>query len=276
MLAVHQHLENKVAVITGGSGILCSAMALELARQGVKVAILSRTVSKGEKVVEAIQAAGGTAMAIAADVLSKEQLIAARTQIIDRFGKIDLLINGAGGNFPDANTENETYSEVGYNFFKLDEKAIEHVFSLNFQGTFLASQVFGEALLQSQSATIINISSMSGITPLTKIPAYSAAKAAINNFTSWLATYFAETGIRVNAISPGFFKTEQNRNLLFNEDGSLSNRSQKIIQSTPMGKFGSPDELLGALLFLADDTYSSFVTGITIPVDGGFSSYSGV
>lgn len=276
MLTIHQNLKNRVAVITGGSGVLCSAMALELARQGVKIAIINRNAAKGEKVVQAIIDIGGEALSIPTDVLKKEELIAARTQILSTFGQIDILINGAGGNISEANTESEYFSELGYNFFKLNEKALENVFSLNFNGTFLASQVFGEALLQSKAPTIINISSMSGMTPLTKIPAYSAAKAAINNFTNWLATHFAETGLRVNAIAPGFFQTEQNRSLLFNEDGSLSERSNKIIQSTPMKKFGEPNDLLGSLLFLADESYSSFVTGITIPVDGGFSSYSGV
>lgn len=276
MLAIHQNLQSRVAVITGGSGVLCSAMALELARQGVKIAIINRNAAKGEKVVQAINDVGGEAISIPTDVLNKEELIIARTQILSTFGQIDILINGAGGNFSKANTETEYYSELGYNFFKLNEQAVENVFSLNFNGTFLASQVFGEALLKSKAPTIINISSMSGITPLTKIPAYSAAKAAINNFTNWLATHFAETGLRVNAIAPGFFKTEQNKSLLINDDGSLSERSNKIIQSTPMKKFGEPNDLLGALLFLADESYSSFVTGITIPVDGGFSSYSGV
>jgi len=274
---VHQALQNKVAVVTGGSGVLCSEMAKELARQGMRVAILNRTAQKGEAVVQSIKENGGEAINFSVDVLNKESLIAARQAILQQYGQIDVLINGAGGNHPDAITADEVYKEQSTtpNFFELTPNGFESVFSNNFTGTFLAAQVFGEALLKTKG-TIINISSMSSYAPMTKVPAYSAAKAAINNFTQWMAVHFAEAGLRVNAIAPGFFITEQNRNLLLTEDGSLTARSEKIITATPQKRFGKPQDLLGTLLFLADDTYSAFVTGVTIPVDGGFMAYSGV
>ncbi|WP_313469457.1 SDR family oxidoreductase [Lysinibacillus sp.] len=277
MRKVHEALQNKVAVVTGGSGVLCSKMARELARQGMRVAILNRTAQKGEAVVQSIKENGGEAINFTVDVLNKESLIAARQAILQRYGQIDVLINGAGGNHPDAITADEVYKEesITPNFFELTANGFESVFSNNFTGTFIASQVFGEALLKTKG-TIINISSMSSYAPMTKVPAYSAAKAAINNFTQWMAVHFAEAGLRVNAIAPGFFITEQNRNLLLTEDGSLTTRSEKIITATPQKRFGKPQDLLGTLLFLADDTYSAFVTGVTIPVDGGFMAYSGV
>ncbi|MFL1998071.1 SDR family oxidoreductase [Lysinibacillus irui] len=277
MRKVHEALQNKVAVVTGGSGVLCSEMARELARQGMRVAILNRTAQKGEAVVQSIKENGGEAINFTVDVLNKESLIAARQAILQRYGQIDVLINGAGGNHPDAITADEVYKEesITPNFFELTSNGFESVFSNNFTGTFIASQVFGEALLKTKG-TIINISSMSSYSPMTKVPAYSAAKAAINNFTQWMAVHFAEAGLRVNAIAPGFFITEQNRNLLLTEDGSLTTRSEKIITATPQKRFGKPQDLLGTLLFLADDTYSAFVTGVTIPVDGGFMAYSGV
>ncbi len=274
---MHEALQNKVAVVTGGSGVLCSEMAMELARQGMRVAILNRTAQKGEAVVRSITENGGEAINFSVDVLNKESLIAARQAILQQYGQIDVLINGAGGNHPDAITADEVYKEQSTtpNFFELTPSGFESVFSNNFTGTFLAAQVFSEALLRTKG-TIINISSMSSYAPMTKVPAYSAAKAAINNFTQWMAVHFAEAGLRVNAIAPGFFITEQNRNLLLTEDGSLTARSEKIIAATPQKRFGKPQDLLGTLLFLADDTYSAFVTGVTIPVDGGFMAYSGV
>jgi len=274
---VHEALQNKVAVVTGGSGVLCSEMAKELAKQGMRVAILNRTAQKGEAVVQSIKENGGEAINFSVDVLNKESLIAARQAILQQYGRIDVLINGAGGNHPDAITADEVYKEESTtpNFFELTPNGFESVFSNNFTGTFLAAQVFGEALLRTKG-TIINISSMSSYAPMTKVPAYSAAKAAINNFTQWMAVHFAEAGLRVNAIAPGFFITEQNRNLLLTEDGSLTARSEKIITATPQKRFGKPQDLLGTLLFLADDTCSAFVTGVTIPVDGGFMAYSGV
>jgi len=274
---VHEALQNKVAVVTGGSGVLCSEMAKELAKQGMRVAILNRTAQKGEAVVQSIKENGGEAINFSVDVLNKESLIAARQAILQQYGRIDVLINGAGGNHPDAITADEVYKEesTSPNFFELTPNGFESVFSNNFTGTFLAAQVFGEALLKT-NGTIINISSMSSYAPMTKVPAYSAAKAAINNFTQWMAVHFAEAGLRVNAIAPGFFITEQNRNLLLTEDGSLTARSEKIITATPQKRFGKPQDLLGTLLFLADDTCSAFVTGVTIPVDGGFMAYAGV
>lgn len=274
---MHEALQNKVAVVTGGSGVLCSEMAKELAKQGMRVAILNRTAQKGEAVVQSIKENGGEAINFSVDVLNKESLIAARQAILQQYGRIDVLINGAGGNHPDAITADEVYKEESTtpNFFELTPNGFESVFSNNFTGTFLAAQVFGEALLKTKG-TIINISSMSSYAPMTKVPAYSAAKAAINNFTQWMAVHFAEAGLRVNAIAPGFFITEQNRNLLLTEDGSLTARSEKIITATPQKRFGKPQDLLGTLLFLADDTYSAFVTGVTIPVDGGFMAYAGV
>ena len=278
MIPIHDKLFGRVAVITGGSGVLCSEMARELARQGVKVAILNRTAAKGQEIVDSIQQAGGTALAVEADVLDRASLEQAKTKIVNQFGGIDMLINGAGGNHPDAVTDPESYDEHsdGKSFFDLDESGFTNVFATNFTGTFLATQVFGKELLKSATPSIVNLSSMSSYTPLTKVPAYSAAKASINNFTMWLSVHFAETGMRVNAIAPGFFLTTQNRGLLLNEDGSHTARSTKIIAATPMKRFGKPEDLLGALLFLVDESCSGFVTGTTIQIDGGFMAYSGV
>ncbi|WP_221567037.1 SDR family oxidoreductase [Alkalihalobacillus sp. TS-13] len=278
MIPKHQNLQDRVAVVTGGSGVLCSRMALELSRHGVKVVILNRTAEKGQKVVDEIRESGGTAISIVADVLNRISLETAREEIIKTFGRIDLLINGAGGNHPDAITDSEKHEDIEKekSFFDLDENGFKSVFDSNFTGSFLASQVFGRALLKAESPAILNISSMSAYSPMTKVPAYSAAKASINNFTMWMAVHFAEAGLRVNAIAPGFFLTTQNRKLLLNEDGSHTARSEKIITGTPMKRFGKPEDLLGTMLWLADESYSSFVTGTTVPVDGGFMAYSGV
>ena len=278
MIPLHHNLEGRVAVVTGGSGVLCSAMARELARQGMKVAILNRTKSTGELMVNEIVSTGGIAISLSADVLDRSSLESAKEVILSEFGSIDLLVNGAGGNHPDAITDFEVFEsdQQGKSFFEMDEKGFFQVFSVNFTGTFLPSQVFGRELLKSNSPAIINFSSMSAYAPMTKVPAYSAAKASVNNFTQWMAVHFAEAGLRVNAIAPGFFLTTQNRDLLLNEDGSYTSRSNKIIAGTPMRKFGVPEQLLGTMLFLADESYSSFVSGITIPVDGGFLAYSGV
>lgn len=279
MLPIHNSLKGKTAVITGGSGVLCSEMARELARQGVNVAILNRTVEKGEVIALEINNNGGQAIAVAADVLDRDSMETAKEAVLEAFGQIDILINGAGGNHPDAITSDETYQEEENSeksFFDLDENGFSKVFASNFTGTFLTSQVFGKELLKQKSPVIINISSMSAYSPMTKVPAYSAAKAGINNFTMWMAVHFAEKGMRINAIAPGFFLTTQNRNLLLNEDGTLTARSQKIIGHTPMRRFGDPKDLLGSLLWLIDEETSGFVTGVTIPVDGGFMAYSGV
>jgi NAD(P)-dependent dehydrogenase (short-subunit alcohol dehydrogenase family) len=278
MFPIHENLNGKTAVITGGSGVLCSEMARELSRHGVNVAILNRTAEKGEAIASEINESGGKAIAAAADVLDRSSLESAKEEVLKSFGRVDILINGAGGNHPDAITAAETFDpeSSGKTFFDMDEKGFSQVFASNFTGTFLASQVFGRELLKQESPIIINISSMSAYSPMTKVPAYSAAKSAINNFTMWMAVHFAETGMRVNAIAPGFFLTSQNRNLLLNEDGSHTARSEKIIAHTPMKRFGKPNDLLGTLLWLADGEYSGFVSGVTIPVDGGFMAYSGV
>jgi NAD(P)-dependent dehydrogenase (short-subunit alcohol dehydrogenase family) len=278
MIPIHDQLNGRVAVVTGGSGVLCSEMCRELSRHGVKVAILNRTAEKGEAVAQEIRSQGGSAIALAANVLDRASLVNARDEIISQFGRVDILINGAGGNHPDAITANETYGEEveGKTFFDLDEAGFSQVFASNFTGTFIASQVFGEKLLEQDVPTIINISSMSSYSPMTKVPAYSAAKSAINNFTMWMAVHFGETGLRVNSISPGFFLTKQNRDLLLKEDGSLTSRSNKIITHTPMKRFGTPEDLLGTLIWLIDESCSGFVTGVTVPVDGGFMAYSGV
>ncbi|NLG53294.1 MAG: SDR family oxidoreductase [Clostridiales bacterium] len=284
MNMAHESLQGKVAVITGAGGVLCGGFAKTLARQGVKVAVLDLRLEAAEKIADEIAKDGGEALAVSCDVLSRESMEEARNKVNSKLGTCDILINGAGGNHPKGTTTKETLELTDLTekddsiitFFDLDSKGIEFVFNLNFLGTLIPTQVFAKDLAGKKDACIINISSMNAYCPLTKIPAYSAAKAAIGNFTQWMAVHFADVGIRVNAIAPGFFSTAQNKALLYNPDGSLSARSQKILSHTPMRRFGDPKDLDGALLFLSDADYSGFVSGSTINVDGGFLAYSGV
>ena len=266
-------LTDKVVAVTGAGGVLMSEFARALAACGAKVALLDINFDAAKAVADDI---GENAIAVRCNCLEKESIQAAKEAVNEAFGPVNFLINGAGGNNPRATTDNETAAEEAQkDFFALDESGIKFVFDLNITTAFLVTQVFAVDMLET-GGNIINISSMNAYRPLTKIPAYSAAKAGISNFTQWLAVHFASKNIRCNAIAPGFFVTNQNRALLFNEDGTPTARTGKILAATPMKKFGEVDDLLGALLWLADDGASGFVTGITVPVDGGFSAYSGV
>ena len=273
-------LTGKVVVVTGAGGVLCSMFATALAKTGAKIALLDLNEQAAKDYADAIVKDGGIAKGYACNVLDKASIEEAHKQVVADFGTCDILINGAGGNNPKATTDNEYFSpdDVGKmkTFFDLDQSGVEFVFNLNFLGTLLPTQVFAQDMLNKDDASIINISSMNAYTPLTKIPAYSGAKAAISNFTKWLAVHFSKTNIRCNAIAPGFFVTKQNEKLLFNEDGTPTPRTGKILGSTPMDRFGEPEELIGVLLFLVSKKASSFVNGVVIPVDGGFSAYSGV
>ncbi|MDE0837474.1 MAG: SDR family oxidoreductase [Kiritimatiellae bacterium] len=276
-------LSGKVALVTGGGGILCSQMAKDLAASGAAVAVMSRTQSKIQAVADAITAAGGKAIAVSCDVLDRDALEAARERIESELGPVDILVNGAGGNHPlGTATVNHCSAallddtpEGTRTFFDLDLEGVSFVFNVNVIGTLLPSQIFARSMAQRGEGCIINISSMSAYTALTRVGAYSAAKAAINNFTGWLAVHLSKCGVRVNAIAPGFFLTEQNRALLTTEDGGLSERGQTIMDSTPIGEFGNPEDLSGTLLWLASSS-SRFITGTVIPVDGGFNAFSGV
>lgn len=267
-------LSNKIAVITGGTGALGESMSRGLASAGAAVVILARNVDKVSALVESIQADGGQAMGLQADVLDKPALEAAAKQVQETYGRIDILVNGAGGNRSDATTMPGERT-----FFDLPEDALRWVFDLNFTGTVLTTQVFGKMMTEQESGVVLNISSMASYQPMTRVLAYAGAKAAINNFTQWLAIYMTQehsVNIRVNAIAPGFFLGEQNRFLLIDEaSGNLTSRGQQIIDHTPMNRFGDPDDLVGTMCWLVSDA-SRFVTGIVVPVDGGFMAYSGV
>ena len=272
-------LTGQVAVVTGGSGVIGGIFARALGKCGAKVAVLGRKVENGIPVVKDIEAEGGEAVFVAANVLEKESLKAAKQEILDKWGKINILVNCAGGAVKSAQIPQDQFSDFTgdmLNFFTTDMENVKRELDLNLYGTMLPTQIFGESMVGQENANIINISSMGAYGPLTRIPGYSGAKAAVSNFTEWAATYFAKSGIRVNAIAPGFFQTPQNYALHFHEDGTPTHRSQKIIDSTPMGKYGDHEDLIGALLFLVSPKGSSFVTGVVLPVDGGFHCYLGV
>lgn len=271
---------DKVVVITGAGGVICGYLAKEFAKAGAEVALLDLNEAAAQKYADEIIAEGGIAKAYQANVLDKENLEVVKEAVLADFGTVDILINGAGGNNPKATTDNEFHElelpAETKTFFDLDKAGIEFVFNLNYLGTLLPTQVFAKEMVGRKGANIINISSMNAFTPLTKIPAYSGAKAAISNFTQWLAVHFSKVGIRCNAIAPGFLVTNQNRGLLFDEAGNPTARAHKILTNTPMNRFGEAEELVGGVFFLADESLSSFVNGVILPIDGGFAAYSGV
>ena len=282
ILPMKPDLSGKVAVVTGGAGVLCAEFCRALAACGAKVAILNRTLSKADRLAEEIKAAGGEAMGVGVDVTDAESVAKAHEAVLVHYGKCDILVNGAGGNDPAATADDEYFcmdtlkDPDKKSFFDLTGDAFGKVYKLNLMGTLLPTQAFARDMVEVGHGCIVNISSMNAFTPLTKIPAYSAAKSGVSNFTEWLAVHFAKTGIRCNAIAPGFFSTAQNAKLLWNADGTPTARTGKILAATPMGRFGEPQELIGTLLFLCDDSCSGFMTGVVIPVDGGFNAYSGV
>lgn len=280
----HENLKGRVAAVTGGGGVLCGSFAKTLARQGCKVAVLDLNGEAAQQCADEITAEGGTAIAVACNVLEIESMQKARDIIAEKLGTCDILLNGAGGNNPKGTTTKDTLEKIDLvqkdenikTFFDLDPQGISFVFNLNFLGTLIPTQVFARDMVEKENACIVMVTSMNAFRPLTRIPAYSAAKAAVKNFTEWMAVHFAPMGIRVNAIAPGFFSTKQNKTLLWNEDGTPTQRTEKILAATPMNRFGEADELDGTLLFLCDEAYSGFITGVNIPVDGGFNAYSGV
>ena len=276
-------LNNKVAVVTGGGGVLCAELAAALAANGAKIGVLDLNGDAAEKTAAQIRELGATAIGVSANVLERASLEAAAERVLKELGPCDLLLNGAGGNHPKGTTTKEWYEDGDLDdkslttFFDLDPKGVEFVFNLNFLGTLLPTQVFTQQMLGRSGCSIINISSMNAFCPLTKIPAYSGAKAAVSNFTQWLAVHFCKAGIRVNAIAPGFFLTAQNHKLLIDEKtGEFTARAKKIVEHTPMGRFGESRELIGTLLWLASEEGSGFVNGVVVPVDGAFSAYAGV
>ncbi len=274
-----ESLDKKVIVITGAGGVICGELARALAKDGAKIALLDLNKEAAQAVADEIVKEGGTARAYCVNVLDKQSIEDAHEAIVKELGLCDVLINGAGGNNPRATTDNEYYDadkKTEKDFFALDENGVKFVFDLNFIGTFLPSQIFVKDMLGRKGCSVLNISSMNAFTPLTKIPAYSAAKAGISNFTQWLSVHFAKAGIRVNAIAPGFFVTNQNRALLFDKDGKPTARTEKILNATPMGRFGEIDELVGAAEFLLSEEAAGFITGVVLPIDGGFNAYSGV
>ena len=274
-------LSGKVAVVTGAGGVLCSYFAKVLARAGAKVALLDLNIEAAGQFADEIVAEGGVAKAYSCNVLDKAICNEVANKVLAELGPCDILVNGAGGNNPRATTDKEYYEPGDIDadtksFFDLDADGVGFVFNLNFLGTLIPTQAFAKQMLGRGGCSILNVSSMNAFTPLTKIPAYSGAKAAISNFTQWLAVHFSREGIRVNAIAPGFFSTKQNAKLLFNDDGTPTARTGKILAATPMGRFGKTEELEGGLLFLVNNEAASFITGVVLPIDGGFSSYSGV
>lgn len=270
--------KNKVVVVTGAAGVICSEIAKEFAKAGAKVALLDLNLELATKEAEKISKEFGTAKAYECNVLKKESIEKAHSQILSDLGPCDILINGAGGNNAKANTDVEFHNDKVKDcktFFDLDQSGFEFVFNLNILGTLLPTQVFAKDMLNKKDCSIINISSMNAYRPLTKIPAYSSAKAAVSNLTQWLAVHFSKTNIRVNGIAPGFLVTAQNKDLLFDKNNNPTDRAKKILNNTPIGRFGEANELVGTLLFLASD-YAKFINGVIIPIDGGFSAYSGV
>lgn len=281
-MSVTYDFSGKVVVLTGAGGVLVGKFAEEYAKAGADVALLDLNLEAAEEKAKEINDLGfGKAVAYETNVLDKEALVKVKDQVVQDLGPVDILVNGAGGNSPKATTDNEFHSddlaEDTKSFFDLDESGISFVFNLNFLGTLLPTQVFAKDMVGRDGANIINISSMNGFTPLTKIPAYSGAKAAISNFTEWLAVHFSDVGLRVNAIAPGFLVSNQNIDLMFEADHeTLKPRGEKIIRNTPMGRFGKADELIGGLFFLTSEDAASFVNGVVLPIDGGFNAYSGV
>lgn len=278
-LPLNIDFKDKIVVVTGAGGLICGAMARAFAQSGAKVAALDLNEEAVKKLADELVAEGFICKGYKANVLEPESLENVHQEVIKDLGSCDILVNGAGGNNPRATTDNEYQHEAkegGKSFFDLEASGVDFVFKLNFQGTLLPTQVFAKDMVAKKKGVILNVSSMNAYTPLTKIPAYSAAKAGISNFTQWLATHFAGTGIRCNAIAPGFLVSAQNKALLFNEDGTPTARSAKILNGTPMNRFVDADELLGATLFLCDDKSASAITGVVLPIDCGFASYSGV